>query len=156
MTLNPCDTLFIDEYVNLLGDWSDEESSVLSNIWNIIVFGFCLAFVTGVLESVIELRCKSLCYQTEMAMRDERTLIQHWLLFLIDYLNRISHLWMCILAATIGWSLVTPNSNNDVGEQFGVAIAAMILFLFVGFIIHDYSARFGTNYFMFRMENERT
>ncbi|ETO22002.1 hypothetical protein RFI_15204 [Reticulomyxa filosa] len=154
--------IFVGLYVRLLGDWSGDASSVLSNTWNIVVFGLVLAALTAVTEAAMEIYCKGMCFRKYLESQsryvtldsqyreDRDTMFEEPILvFLLLWSNGVSTLWNHTLASTIGWSLLTPNQTTNVLSQFGTAFSATLIFMVVGFILHDYKRRYVTPFFSF-------
>eukprot|EP01083_Nonionella_stella_P095451 268017_1 len=140
--------VFSGRYTNLLIDWTHDSSTVIHNLWNVIAFGFLLAAVTGIAQIVLQMYCQSPLYeyqtelkQSAMSRYDALPHKEDLLLFALNWLHHITSLWNKILSAAIGWSLLTPNQTDSIIKQFGTAITATLLFLFIAYLASDYKRR---------------
>eukprot|EP01084_Bolivina_argentea_P317868 551155_1 len=116
--------IFSGQYINLLIDWTHNSSTVIQNIWNVVVFGLLLAFITGIVQIALQIYCKSPLYQYQLdltanneysnyssfATNNNNTsslsiylqTLPHKediILFLLHWLNDINQLWNKILAS---------------------------------------------------------
>eukprot|EP01084_Bolivina_argentea_P123552 218952_1 len=146
--------LFINDYINLLVRWQEfrNMNSILDNIWSIILFGFVLAIATAFMEGFMELKCKIPCYQfinnsNNNNIGYRNNCYHKFLVFLLHWLDDISILWFDILAACIGWSLLTPNQANEVWDQFEWAILGTIGFVVFGILTEKYRLKKKRNIF---------
>ena len=113
------------QYVNLLIDWTHDESTETGNIWSTIVFGFGLALVTSILQIATAVYCKGPLHDWQQQLVRNQEYDYHSvespslkricrclstlphkediILFLLNWLNDIGYLWNRITAAAIGW-----------------------------------------------------
>jgi len=159
-------------YVNLLMDWTHTQSTNIGGTWSVIVFGFCLTFVTAVAQIALQTYCKAPLHQyrlelTTMPSSDYHLQNQNYndgdirgmlkvlmcqcldtlphkedvIVFLLHWVEDIGYLWNRILAAAIGWSLLTPNQASTPVRQFITAATGTVLFLAVAYFLRDYKRR---------------
>ena len=134
---------FVGDYINLLVNWTKSDKHLIkSNITDMIFAGFIMAFATAFAQGIVELSIKRPCYQyVDKQQKNPGSVSQNCYqtnIFLLNFSNDIDSLWMEVLSAGIGWSLLTPNQAKDVGKQFKIVAFGTIGFVVFGILTEKY------------------
>ena len=82
----------------------------------------------------MELPCKIPCYRIVKRNIDYTDFSHRFLVFVLNWINDVSVLWMSVLAACIGWCLLPPNQTEHTWRQFQLAILGTAIFIGCGIL----------------------
>ena len=131
---------FVDGYVNLLIEWSKTDKHLIKdNIIDMIFVGFIIAIATAFGQGIIEMTFKRPCYENIYHKMNNNTdntdnHCYKFNVFVLNLANDIDGLWMTILSAAIGWSLLTPSQAKEVWSALETASLGSIAFVIFGLL----------------------
>eukprot|EP01084_Bolivina_argentea_P063143 115329_1 len=107
-----------------------------------IIVGFIIAVITAFIQGIVEIKLKKPLYKYIHKIQNNENYkndcFYKFMIFILNILYDLDKLWLEILSATIGWSLLSPNQTKYTLSQLGIASLGSIAFVFFGLFTRKY------------------